>query len=142
MQNSRRRKHTTATLNYDIYNEYIHLFIMEEDTMAKRGRPKKVTTTKDRRKIVQLDAEANFILKQVKKRRLNFNFSQYVSEHIKKDFSQSIRDKEQWLRMLAAEKTKELDKVNSDIEQISEQIRELQSQREARIQATIQRCEQ
>lgn len=121
-----------------IYTTSIYTYLIEKrDIMTGRGRPKKITTVKDRRKIVQLDAEANFVLQQVKKKRLNFNFSRYVSEHIKQDFAQSIRDREQWLRYIASEKSKELDKINGEMESISEELAELKSQREARMKELI-----
>lgn len=54
--------------------------------MVKRGRPKGFSSSRDRMVTVCLSEKAAILLDRVKRKRVGFNFSEYVSRSIVDDF--------------------------------------------------------
>ena len=58
----------------------------------KRGRPTNPESKKGRTHAALITVKAELILRAIKKKRENFNFSQYVTAHIIKDFGHNTAD--------------------------------------------------
>lgn len=91
-----------------------------------RGRPKKHHTEKGQKRTLSLDPEASYIEKQMRKKRLRWNLSQYVSECLKRDYSQVARNEDQLLEMKSREKAQEIKKLWDEIEDIKNKRKKLQ----------------
>ena len=86
----------------------------------KRGRPINPESKKGRTHSALLTVKAELILRSIKSKRQEFNFSEYVTQSIIKDFGSNTAD-------IAALRT-ELDSLNNDMLKKENRIQEVMSQ--------------
>lgn len=102
----------------------------------KRGRPKSLSNKMARRHIVQLNEKAEIYLRDLRRKRQDFDFSRYVTECIIRDFGSESSDLS-FVRFQVAENSKKIDelqKENNKLAEIADSIRDTQK---ARIEKTV-----
>lgn len=93
--------------------------------MVKIGRPKDYTKKNNRRHGVLLNENAEVVLREVKKKRPDFNLSRYVTEHLIRDFEDPIqREKREIIEI-----QKQVDALHRKMREKSDKIKELQDQK-------------
>jgi len=83
----------------------------------RKGRPTNPESKKGRTHVILLTTEAEFVLREIKKKRQQFNISRYVTEHIIRDFGNNNTEINT-IRM-------ELNSLNKDVAEKEARITEL-----------------
>jgi len=83
----------------------------------KKGRPTNPESKKGRTHVILLTMKAEFVLREIKKKRQQFNLSRYVTEHIIQDFGNNNTDINT-IRM-------EMNSLNKDVAEKEARITEL-----------------
>jgi hypothetical protein len=89
------------------------------------GRPKSASKRDNRKRPVNLTEEAYIVLMELRKK-TNFNFSEYVSNYLVKDFREQSREK--FLIHRVRENTKKRDEIEEVILKDTNELKEIKKQ--------------
>ena len=88
----------------------------------KKGRPKNIRTKKGRSHYLILSERAEFLLREIRKQKPDFNFSRYVSSHLINDFQQNnIAYKKLRIKIIQEEIDSKYGEMNKLAEQINKE---------------------
>ena len=101
--------------------------------MGKKGRPKSIANRMARRHIVQLNEKAEIYLRDLRKKRIEFDFSRYVNECILRDFGSESSDLS-YIKFQVAQNSRKIDELQAENNKLSESADKIREQQKARLE--------
>ena len=98
--------------------------------MMKKGRPKDIKSKKGRMHTIILSEKAESCLRQIKKKRVSFNLSRYLSEHIILDFD---LEPDKFLKTVIAKNNIEIERLYQENKKIADNIMELKNNKQEKL---------